>query len=345
MLKDKNSVHPFAATLLSWFAEYGRCLPWRETTDPYAIWLSEVVLQQTRIDQGTSYWHRLMERFPSVEELAAADEDEVLLQWQGLGYYSRARNLHHAARQIVEMGQFPSSFKALQSLKGVGRYTAAAIASFAFGECVAVVDGNVYRVLARYFGIDTPINSSAGERLFFSLAQELIPASAPALFNQAMMDFGALCCTPSSPHCSLCPLSLSCHALRAQLTSSLPIKLKKVKVKERRMAWLIVIHQDSIALRRRGAGDIWQGLWEPVNLIDDPHVSSHVLLSTRRAWMSVAEGHRHLLTHRLLLADFHLYRPEERPPLPEGYLWVRLSELQNYALPQLMVEVFNKCIK
>lgn len=182
----------FTTTILEWFEENRRDLPWRETSDPYAIWLSEIILQQTRIQQGMAYWQRFMERWPTVEQLAAATEDEVLRLWQGLGYYSRARNLHAAAQQIVAMGGFPTTFEGIRSLKGVGDYTAAAIASIAFGLPVAVVDGNVYRVLARHFGIDTPINTTEGKKLFAALAQELLPHDKPSDYNQAMMDFGAI---------------------------------------------------------------------------------------------------------------------------------------------------------
>ncbi|MBQ2165193.1 MAG: A/G-specific adenine glycosylase, partial [Bacteroidaceae bacterium] len=194
----------FTPDLLRWYAENRRELPWRDTTDPYLIWLSEVILQQTRIQQGWAYWERFVERWHTVEELAAASEDEVLRLWQGLGYYSRARNLHAAAKQIVQMGGFPRTYEGIRSLKGVGDYTAAAIASFAFGLPHAVVDGNVYRVLARHFGIDTPINTTEGKKLFTALANELLPADQPAAFNQAMMDFGAIQCTPQSPRCVLC---------------------------------------------------------------------------------------------------------------------------------------------
>ena len=202
----------FSATLLDWFRENGRALPWRQTHDPYAIWLSEIILQQTQVKQGWDYWERFMRRWPTVDALAAATEDEVLREWQGLGYYSRARNLHYAARQVVEMGGFPQTIEGLRSLKGVGDYTAAAIGSIAFGLSAAVVDGNVYRVLARHFGIDTPINTTEGKKTFAALAQSLLPSSehfdiSPSSeYNQAIMDFGAIQCTPQSPHCLICPL-------------------------------------------------------------------------------------------------------------------------------------------
>jgi len=225
----------FTMTLLRWFRDNGRELPWRTTTDPYAVWLSEIILQQTRISQGREYWERFMRRWPTVEQLAAATEDEVLREWQGLGYYSRARNLHTAARQIVASGGFPTTLEGLRALKGVGDYTAAAIGSIAFGLPAAVVDGNVYRVLSRHFGIETPINTTEGKHEFTSLAQALLPADRAADYNQALMDFGALQCTPQSPHCATCPLQPTCDAFRTGRTAQLPVKLKTLTVKERRL--------------------------------------------------------------------------------------------------------------
>lgn len=271
----------FASTIVSWFAEYGRDLPWRHTKDAYAIWLSEVILQQTRIVQGQAYWERMMERWPSVEALAAASEDEVLRMWQGLGYYSRARNLHEAARQVVAMGRFPDSLKGIKALKGVGDYTAAAIACFAFGVPAAVVDGNVYRVLARYFDIDVPINSSQGKKVFAELAQSLLPQSEAVAYNQGIMDFGAMVCTPMAPRCAECPLMVSCAAFRSGRVDVLPVKLKTVKVRERHLAYVFVRcweRGDGVpmtAIHRRSKGDIWQGLWEPFNAsVADERASS-----------------------------------------------------------------------
>lgn len=271
----------FASTIVSWFGECGRDLPWRHTKDAYAIWLSEVILQQTRIVQGQAYWERMMERWPSVEALAAASEDEVLRMWQGLGYYSRARNLHEAARQVVAMGRFPDSLKGIKALKGVGDYTAAAIACFAFGVPAAVVDGNVYRVLARYFDIDVPINSSQGKKVFAELAQSLLPQSEAVAYNQGIMDFGAMVCTPMAPRCAECPLMLSCAAFRSGRVDVLPVKLKTIKVRERHLAYVFVRcweRGDGVpmtAIHRRSKGDIWQGLWEPFNAsVADERASS-----------------------------------------------------------------------
>ena len=257
----------FTTTLLSWYEANGRELPWRGARDPYRIWLSEVILQQTRIQQGREYWERFVRRWPTVEALAAATEDEVLREWQGLGYYSRARNLHHAARQIVAQGHFPHTLDDIRRLKGVGDYTAAAIGSIAFGLPVAAVDGNVYRVLARYFGIATPINSTEGKKEFSQLAQSLLPQQgdwhgvpSSSAFNQAMMDFGAIQCTPQSPRCLLCPYVGECVAQRQGRVGELPVKLKTTKIQTRHIIYIYVRWQGQTALRRRPAGDIWQGL-------------------------------------------------------------------------------------
>ena len=246
----------FSSTLLRWFLDNGRDLPWRQTRDPYAIWLSEIILQQTQVKQGWAYWERFMKRWPKVEMLADATEDEVLREWQGLGYYSRARNLHTAARQIVEMGGFPSTLEGIRQLKGVGEYTAAAIGSFAFDLPAAVVDGNVYRVLSRHFGISTPINSTEGKKEFALLAQELLPSSnlqsQSSNYNQAIMDFGATLCTPQAPRCMDCPLQETCVALREDRVGELPVKLKTLKVKERRLVYVYVRYQGETAIHRRG---------------------------------------------------------------------------------------------
>ena len=231
-------MNSFSAVIIRWFRENGRDLPWRETKDPYAIWLSEIILQQTRIAQGWEYWERFMKTYPKVEDLAAASEDDVLKLWQGLGYYSRARNLHTAAKQIVALGRFPDTLEGIKALKGVGDYTAAAIGSFAFDIPAAVVDGNVYRVLSRYFGIDTPINSTQGKKEFAALAQSLLPASDAASYNQGMMDFGAIQCTPQSPKCLVCPLAETCEALRTGRVEELPVKNKTLKVKMRHLSYI-----------------------------------------------------------------------------------------------------------
>lgn len=327
----------FANTIISWFQENGRALPWRETKDPYAIWLSEIILQQTRIAQGREYWERFMAQYPKVEDLAAASEDEVLRLWQGLGYYSRARNLHAAAKQIVALGKFPDTLEDIKALKGVGDYTAAAIGSFAFDIPAAVVDGNVYRVLSRYFGIDTPINSTQGKKEFAALAQSLIPASDAAAYNQGMMDFGAIQCTPQSPKCLLCPLAETCVALREGRVEELPVKLKTLKVQTRRLAYIYIRCNGEIAIHRRGEGDIWQGLWEPYN------VSGLPALPTFEAPLVLkAKDVKHVLTHRILLADFYLLETKKRPLLPDDYIWIKESEISEYGIPRLIEILLEK---
>ena len=333
----------FSTTLLEWFREHGRALPWRETHDPYAVWLSEIILQQTQVKQGWAYWERFMRRWPTVEELAAASEDEVLREWQGLGYYSRARNLHTAAKQIVALGAFPTTIDGLRKLKGVGDYTAAAIGSIAFGLPAAVVDGNVYRVLARHFGIETPINTTEGKKEFAVLAQELLlpvlnkEGQGADLFNQAMMDFGATQCTPSSPHCLKCPLQETCVAFRTDRVAALPVKLKTLKVKERHLAYIYIRCHGETAIHRRPAGDIWQGLYEPLNL--DLGAMPPAKFQGRR----IATRVKHVLTHRVLYADFWLWEVDERPALPEGYFWIKEEDIDRYAVPRL-VELFLEAV-
>jgi len=329
----------FAITLLKWFRENGRDLPWRGTKDPYAIWLSEIILQQTQVKQGWDYWQRFMQRWPTVADLAAATEDEVLRQWQGLGYYSRARNLHAAARQIVAAGGFPTTIEGLRRLKGVGDYTAAAIGSMAFGLPAAVVDGNVYRVLSRHYGISTPINTTEGKHEFAALAQSLLPAAHAADYNQAIMDFGAVQCTPQSPRCDTCPLMETCVAFREGRVGLLPVKQKTLKVKERRLTYIYIRCQGMTAIHRRGSGDIWQGLYEPWLTTEPPHDA--VLL---------CQNVKHVLTHRVIYADFYLLETDERPPLPADYLWVNEADLSDYAMPRLIEKLLthvltpNKCL-
>ena len=377
---------PFSRTILNWYADNGRDLPWRRTQDPYAVWLSEIILQQTRIAQGTAYWERFMQRFPTVQDLADASEDEVLRLWEGLGYYSRARNLHAAARQIVAAGGFPDTLEGIRALKGVGDYTAAAIGSICFGLPAAVVDGNVYRVLARHFGITTPVGTTQAKKEFTALAQKLLPGDQAAAFNQGMMDFGALQCTPLNPACLTCPLQPSCNAFRTGRVELLPVKKPSVPVQERRFSYIYVRFEGQTAIRRRGPGDILQGLWEPLcyspsaslptSLYHSERTSCHserseesntlsassrptagknyfsqgfaknqfspsIAMPTREdasalsGFTLLRAGVRHQLTHRLLICDFYLWEPAQRPELPEGYIWIPESELDNYAKPRL----------
>ena len=343
----------FAATLLEWFRENGRELPWRGTKDPYAIWLSEIILQQTQVKQGWEYWERFMRHWPTVEALAAATEDEVLREWQGLGYYSRARNLHTAAQQIVALGGFPTTIEGIKQLKGVGDYTAAAIGSIAFGLPAAVVDGNVYRVLSRYYGISTPINTTQGKKEFQALAQSLLPEDncqlsivncqlpPTAAYNQAIMDFGAIQCTPAKPQCLQCPLQDTCTAFREGRVAELPVKQKTLKVKERHLTYVYIRCQGMTAIRRRPAGDIWQGLYEPL-LIENEQLKMDNWAAQNNYQLSIinyqllAKQVKHVLTHRVLYADFYLLETEEKPQLPPEYFWIPEADIDNYAVPRLV---------
>ena len=340
----------FATTLLQWFRDNGRALPWRETRDPYAIWLSEIILQQTRIDQGLPYWERFMHRWPTVDALADASEDEVLREWQGLGYYSRARNLHAAAKQVSALGGFPTTIKGLLALKGIGDYTAAAIGSFAFGLPAAVVDGNVYRVLARHYGISTPINTTEGKKEFQALAQELLPIDTPLTshlspltseYNQALMDFGAIQCTPTKPLCLQCPLQETCVAFREGRIAELPVKQKTLKIKERHLTYIYIRYNGETALRRRPAGDIWQGLYEPL-LTDALPSDAATGTPLECGAILLRQNVKHVLTHRMLYADFWLWETAERPLLPEGYFWLPESDLDRYAVPRLIEKMLEE---
>ena len=255
----------FSNSLLLWYLQNKRDLPWRNTTNPYPIWLSEIMLQQTRVAQGMPYFLKFTDAFPTVFDLANADEETVLKLWQGLGYYSRARNMHKTAQIIVNEwnGNFPNNYRDLLKLKGIGEYTAAAIASFAFNEIVPVVDGNVFRVLSRYFDVETDITSSSARKEFTLLANELIPHDNPAMFNQAIMEFGALQCVPKNPNCEICIFNDSCAALQKKKVAELPVKLKKTKVTNRYFNYLIFLdeHQNTILNKRTKKG-IWHNLYE-----------------------------------------------------------------------------------
>ncbi|MBU2950681.1 A/G-specific adenine glycosylase [Tamlana agarivorans] len=255
----------FSKKLINWYSVNKRDLPWRETKNPYHIWLSEIILQQTQVNQGLPFYDAFITNFPSVFDLAAAEESEVLKLWQGLGYYSRARNLHASAKYVVNEldGVFPNTYKDLLKLKGVGDYTASAIASFCFNEVAPVVDGNVYRVLSRYYGIDTPINSSKGAKEFKALAQELIDVKNPSDYNQAIMEFGAIQCKPKSPECVVCPFQESCVAFNTNRIGELPVKIKSAKAKKKYFNFLVFIDDNGNTLleKREGKG-IWQNLYQ-----------------------------------------------------------------------------------
>ena len=336
--------------LTNWYAANCRDLPWRHHPTPYEVWLSEVILQQTRVSQGRDYYLRFVERWPTVTHLAQASEEEVLKLWQGLGYYSRARNLHHCARQVVgeHDGRFPADYDKLRQLKGVGDYTAAAIASIAFGLPHAVVDGNVYRVLARLFDIDTPININEGQKLFAKIADDLLDREQPGLHNQAMMEFGALQCTPQNPDCLHCPLQAHCLAFAHHTVAQRPVKIAKTKVTTRYFNYLVIRVKDNIYLRKRSGNDIWR------NLYDFPCIESEQLLTAEAVVASekftqliedkdftiakVSPVYTHKLTHRTLKAQFiEIKLSQELLHIQTKDLFLtRESDLGNYPIPRLI---------
>jgi A/G-specific adenine glycosylase len=334
---QKSSIHPFSATIMAWYAEHQRELPWRQTKDPYAIWLSEIILQQTRVAQGLPYYERLLAAFPAVRDLAEAPEATLLRLWQGLGYYSRARNLQKAAQMVMRdfEGVFPQSYDEIIRLPGVGPYTAAAIASFAFKEAKAVVDGNVFRVLSRMFAVETDIASSTARGVFTSLAQSLIPTQDPAGFNQAIMEFGALQCTPA-PDCSICPLRVSCAAFSKKRVAELPLKSKKTKVKEIEMNYLVIEQKGQLLVRERAEKGIWRGLWE-FYLLED---QADWLPFSRKALKSPPV---HLLSHRKIKCDaWHVQVPDNFAlAIPEGYVWMSPSAFESKGKPVLLLNLIT----
>jgi len=263
----------FSQQIIQWYHKNHRSLPWRETQDPYVIWLSEIILQQTRVNQGTPYFYKFTEHYPNIKSFASAPEEEILRHWQGLGYYSRARNMLKAAKLIIRehAGIFPSTYSELIKLPGIGEYTASAISSFSINEPKAVVDGNVSRVLARYFGIEEPINSTKGKQQFNRLAQEVLDKENPGLHNQAMMEFGALHCKPQNPECNTCPLQQTCFAFQNNIVNILPVKIKAGKSRNRYFNYFVIRRDDEILMQRRKEGDIWEGLFE-LPLIESTHL-------------------------------------------------------------------------
>jgi A/G-specific adenine glycosylase len=317
--------------LLDWFEDNARSLPWKNTKDPYIIWISEIILQQTRVSQGTPFFLRFVEKFPDVFTLASATEDQVLKYWEGLGYYSRARNLHHTAQQIVNdfNGVFPDTYESLLSLRGVGPYTAAAIASFAFDQPHAVVDGNVYRVLARYYGIQEPIDEIKVKKQISILANKLIDSDRPADFNQAMMDFGATICTPDNPLCLYCPLRDSCSAYNCGLVKVIPIKAKKITKRERYLHYILVREQDHLYITKRTKG-IWKGLYE-LPTIEQKEVGQ--LTSFNNQKVVFIKKKEHLLTHQKL----HLYFYDQlfsTGMLSEKYIRINIKNRSNFSFPK-----------
>ena len=338
-------MNSFSSVLLAWYDQNKRDLPWRRTKDPYLIWLSEIILQQTRVVQGLAYYNRFSERFPTPRALAEAPEDEVLKYWQGLGYYSRARNLHAAAKSM--QGEFPRTYEGVRALKGVGDYTAAAVCSIAYDMPYAVVDGNVYRVLARVFGIDTPIDSPAGKKQFTELAQKLLDKKRPGDYNQAIMDFGATVCTPAAPQCLVCPLAAVCRALADGRVEQLPVKAQKTKISNRYFHYIYVKQGENTWLHKRGAGDVWQNLYEPplveTKTADGDYGAAPAYrrwFGRKRALLRVAPV-KHVLSHRVIYADLSEISLPPSCPVPQGFVAVPAKELKKYAVSRLVQKLLE----
>ncbi len=331
---------------MAWYHEHKRDLPWRTTQDPYKIWLSEIMLQQTRVAQGMPYYHKFLEAFPTVNDLAQASEDKILKLWQGLGYYSRARNLHATAKMVVKdyNGEFPNTYKELRKLKGVGDYTASAIASICFDLPEPVVDGNVYRVLARYFGVELPINSTEGIKYFKSLAREVMNVENVRDYNQGIMEFGAIQCAPKKPYCLHCPLHESCVALKENKIDSLPVKLNKIKIKNRHFNYLVFVDDDKRTVLEQRIG---KGIWQ--NLYQFPLLESNKELNAFDLKLKMT-GHNgfpsldsislynetpivHKLSHQHLYTKFWILKTEEN--LKEGVPW---KEINSFAVPVLIAD-------
>ncbi len=340
----------FSNTLINWYLQHKRDLPWRETQDPYPIWLSEIMLQQTRVAQGTPYFLSFTNAFPTVFNLANASEEKVLKLWQGLGYYSRARNLHKTS-QIVAFdmnGVFPDNYKDLLNLKGIGDYTAAAIASFSYNEAVPVVDGNVFRVLSRYFDIENDISVNSTKKVFAELAFELMPKNNPAQFNQAIMEFGALQCVPKNPNCSICPFNESCVALQKNKIDKLPVKNKKVKVKNRFLNYLIYNDQKNrTSIQKRIEKGIWQNLYEFPLLETENSVNIDFItnnLKSENKVVSIMQINNEEIIHKLSHQKLHInfWKIEINGILKNG---LSIDELKTYPFPIVIANFIDKELK
>lgn len=345
--------------LIEWYEVNHRILPWRETDDPYKIWISEIILQQTRVAQGMEYYHRLITRFPDIQSLADAEEDEVLLYWQGLGYYSRARNLHKAAQLMKNHGIFQLSnveclklkdeeiFAALRSMPGVGDYTAGAIASFAFNLPYPALDGNVYRVLSRLYDCEIAFDTTQGKKHFRQMAEELLDKERPRLFNSAIMELGALHCVPTAPDCSTCPLNTWCKALTNNTVELLPVRKPRPKVRDRYLEYTIYITPEKTTLiHQRKENDIWKHLWEfPLEEIDRCAVDRVAVDRTKGTVDRYAEVLEltHVLSHQKLHARFVIKNVSELPEIPDTVV-VKLSDLDNYAFSRLTLKAIEKLL-
>ncbi len=336
----------FSQEIYKWFNSNKRDLPWRKTSDPYKIWISEIILQQTRVAQGTNYYCRFIEEFPNVLDLANSSEDNVLKLWQGLGYYTRARNLHFTAKYIVSNynGVFPCDFKTILSLKGIGNYTAAAIASIAFDLPHAVVDGNIYRVISRFYGITTPIDSQKGKTEILKIANDLIPQKNSGFHNQAFMEFGALQCLPKSPECNLCPLEKKCYAANYNLTKQIPVKEKKVKKSIRYFYYYIFECKDSILLDKRTKKDIWKNLYqfplvESKNEFSDTEILKLKVpfkINKKTNLKSISVTYKHILTHQIIYARFIHIETEDFNLNDSNFIRVNKKDIYKFAVPRLL---------
>lgn len=342
--------------LRKWYEQNQRHLPWRETNDPYCIWISEIILQQTRVIQGLDYYKRFILHFPSVATLAAAEEEEVLRLWQGLGYYSRARNLHAAAKQIMQEhnGAFPTQYEDIRRLKGIGDYTAAAITSIAYNQPYAVLDGNVYRVLSRLTNNATPIDSTTGKKFFTQIANTLLDPINPRIHNQAMMELGAIQCTPTNPNCTTCPLMTVCEAANAGTTEELPLKEKKTKIRERYFHYLYIETEQEVFMQKRTKKDIWQHLYEPPLIETDRALSREELLQ-HRDFISLTQGcgrveimaessQKHILSHQHLHAHMVRIQIEKPNEHLQAYIKITKENEQNYPVPRLIELLRNKLV-
>jgi A/G-specific adenine glycosylase len=335
--------------IIGWYEVYQRVLPWRNIRDPYKIWISEIILQQTRVVQGLDYYNRFIKRFPDVHSLAEAEEQEVLKYWQGLGYYSRARNLHAAARSIEHDygGKFPQDYHAILSLKGIGEYTAAAIASFSYNLPYPVVDGNVFRFLSRLFAIEEPIDTSKGKKYFTELTGEIMDKSQAGLFNQAIMEFGALQCVPASPDCSACPFFSQCLAYIYNKVSDFPVKLNKTKVKELYLYYFHIHSGDFIYLKKREGKGIWQNLYEFPGIESEVPLEFEDLVKTQKfreifpseniaGFRLKIKNRKHVLTHRILYASFYEIYLDNAPESLSKYRKIKQNEMDEYPIHRLM---------
>lgn len=330
----------FSTSIQNWYRQNKRELPWRAINDPYKIWLSEVILQQTRVDQGTPYYHKFVKAFPTVNHLAKASENEVLNLWQGLGYYSRARNLHSAAKTISKeyKGKFPKSFDSIRSLKGVGDYTASAIASIAFNLPHAVVDGNVYRVLSRIYKISDPIDSGAGKKIFSFTAHEILDKKNPGEHNQALMELGSLVCLPSSPKCDQCPVTAFCLAGADKTFGAYPVKKGKTKITTRNFHYLFVTDGKKIVVRKRTQKDIWQGLYD-FRLIESSGSEKEIMDEISKlnpTQIKKDASFMHILSHQKIQASFWHVRVK-KISLKAGETLIKIKDLDNYPMPRLLI--------